>query len=266
MAPKRILVTGANRGIGFSIVQGLAEREKDLIVFVTARSLYLAEEAISSLKNKGLEAHFEPVELDVTSDVSIKTTLFYIERNHGGLDSKPCRSDLQIAQLLTPRPRPVLINNAGIAPIPSAGDPTHLRDIYNSTLDTNITSVALLTTLSIPLLRTGNSPRVINISSARASISALTSNSLPPTASIPYSLSKVALNVLGLEFAKCWPDVGFYAVSPGHCRTALNGFKGKRDPGDGARVVVELALAGEGGFGSGFWGWSEDGGMQKLEW
>lgn len=46
----------------------------------------------------------------------------------------------------------------------------------------------------------------------------------------------------------------------------MNGFKGKRDPGDGARVVVELALAGEGGFGSGFWGWSEDGGMQKLEW
>lgn len=35
----------------------------------------------------------------------------------------------------------------------------------------------------------------------------------------------------------------FHAASPGHCRTALNGFRGMKDPLDGAKVVVvELAL------------------------
>lgn len=106
---------------------------------------------------------------------------------------------------------------------------------------------------------------MINVSSARASIHTLTSGHLPPTASIPYSLSKVALNVLGLEFAKKWPEVGFCAASPGHCRTALNGFRGEREPGEGARVVVELAL-GSGGYGGGFWRWSWEEGMEVVEW
>jgi len=88
MAPKRILVTGANRGIGFSIVQGLAERDKDLIILLGARSLSSAEEAITTLKNKGLNARFEAVELDVTKDGSIKACLSHIEKTHGGLDSK----------------------------------------------------------------------------------------------------------------------------------------------------------------------------------
>lgn len=107
---------------------------------------------------------------------------------------------------------------------------------------------------------------MINISSGRASIHALTTGQLPPTASIPYSISKVALNVLGLELAKLYPDVKFYAANPGHCKTALNGFKGARDPLDGAKVVIELALASEGGFESGFWGWDEEGGVRKMAW
>ena len=65
--------------------------------------------------------------------------------------------------------------------------------------------------------------------------------------------------------AKLYPDVKFYAANPGHCKTALNSFKGARDPLDGARVVVELALALEGMFGSGFWVWDE-GGIREVAW
>lgn len=165
----------------------------------------------------------------------------------------------------------VLINNAGIAPIPPSDDPDHtqLRETYSSTLNTNLTSVALLTSLSIPLLLASTSPRVINISSGRASVHALTTGNLPPTVSIPYSISKVALNILGLELAKLYPRVAFYAANPGHCKTALNGFKGVRDPDEGVKVVVELALAPPQRpevFQPGFWRWDEKEGMEKIEW
>jgi len=92
MPTKRILVTGANRGIGFGIVQGLAEREENLVIIVAARNLTSAEEAVSSLRAKGLEARFEAVELDVTDDGSIKACLSYIEKVHGGLDGKSAHS------------------------------------------------------------------------------------------------------------------------------------------------------------------------------
>lgn len=82
---------------------------------------------------------------------------------------------------------------------------------------------------------------------------------------MPYSVSKVALNALTLELAKTYADVGFYAATPGHCRTAFNGFKGKKDPVEGARVVVELALAAKGEYAGGFWEW-EEGGMREVAW
>ncbi len=34
--------------------------------------------------------------------------------------------------------------------------------------------------------------------------------------------------------------ITFWAVSPGHCMTAFNGYRGPKDPVDGAEVVVRL--------------------------
>jgi NAD(P)-dependent dehydrogenase (short-subunit alcohol dehydrogenase family) len=167
--------------------------------------------------------------------------------------------------LLTNHQTSVLINNAAIASNPSLPDHTDFRNTYNAILNTNTTSVALLTALSMPLLSQSPSPRVINISSARASIHNITTGNLPPTACVPYSVSKVALNALTLEMGKMYPGVKFYAANPGHCKTAFNGFKGKKDPIEGARVVVELALAEKGRYASGFWQF-EDGEMSEMEW
>lgn len=158
----------------------------------------------------------------------------------------------------------VLINNAATASNPDPNN-SNFRSAYTSTLNTNLTSAALLTTFAMPLLQNSPSPRVVNISSARASLHAITAGTLPPTACVPYSVSKVALNALTLEFAKAWPDVRFYAASPGHCRTALNGFRGKKDPLEGARVVVELVLKEDEGCRGGFWEW-EEGGLMEVAW
>ena len=70
---------------------------------------------------------------------------------------------------------------------------------------------------------------------------------------ISYSVSKTALNALTVGYAKAEPTVAFYAASSGHCKTAFNGFRGTKDPLDGATVIVELALAEQGKYENGFW-------------
>lgn len=56
-----------------------------------------------------------------------------------------------------------------------------------------------------------------------------------------------------------------FADNPGHCKTALNGYRGAKDPLDGAAVVAELALAEKGHYAPGFWR-CEDGVMAEVPW
>jgi NAD(P)-dependent dehydrogenase (short-subunit alcohol dehydrogenase family) len=130
--------------------------------------------------------------------------------------------------------------------------------VYNQILDTNVTSIAVLTSRFLPLLEMSDDPRVINVSSARASVALQSSAKLPPTASIPYSISKTALNILTMELQKLQSGILFHVVSPGHCKTALNGFRGSKDPGEGAKVVVKLVNSDRNAYASGFWQCEED--------
>jgi NAD(P)-dependent dehydrogenase (short-subunit alcohol dehydrogenase family) len=81
---KVILITGANRSIGFCIAQAIAQLSEDCCILVASRNLSSAEDAISKLHD--LKATFQPIALDVTSDDSIKACLKTIEINHGRLD------------------------------------------------------------------------------------------------------------------------------------------------------------------------------------
>jgi NAD(P)-dependent dehydrogenase (short-subunit alcohol dehydrogenase family) len=134
-----------------------------------------------------------------------------------------------------------LVNNAGFATVPSAVDFSDLRDAFAEVLD--VTSVAVTTTTFLPLLRKSTSGgKVMNIPSRRASLTRSADGKLPPTASIPYSVSKTALNMLTVEMSRdpANKDVEFQMVSPGHCNTAFNGYRGQRDPLEGSNVIVEL--------------------------
>ncbi|OAQ96443.1 hypothetical protein LLEC1_00993 [Akanthomyces lecanii] len=97
---------------------------------------------------------------------------------------------------------------------------------------------------------------------------------LPPAAVVSYCASKAALNMLTLhlqleedgrgegEAAR----VGYWAASPGHCSTAFNGFRGRKEPEEGAEVVARLLEAAEGEFEAGTFWQCEDGVLGEVTW
>ena len=233
MPPRIILITGANRGIGFSILRALATHSPSDHFLLAARNAKNAASAVEELRKLGLQAEINVIELDVASESSIKIAEERVRKTYGRLD--------------------ILVNNAGIA-IAEEPDHSNLSRSYAETFNTNITGVALMMSTFLPLMKSSSQdPRIINISSARASLSLSSSGSLPPSRVISYSVSKTALNALTVEYAKAEPGVRFHAASPGHCKTAFNDYRGTKDPLDGARVVVELALADKQKYENGFW-------------
>ena len=87
MAPSRIiLVTGANRGIGFGIVQGLGPQCPTDTFIIACRIKSSAEEAIQKFRSLGIQSPLEPLELEIGSDDSIAAARKVVEKKFGRLD------------------------------------------------------------------------------------------------------------------------------------------------------------------------------------
>lgn len=86
MNKKIILVTGANRGIGFSIVQALSQRSSDVTLIIAARAYAKAQDAVDQLRSQGVKVSLQPLELDVTQDDSVSRAVASVEEKYGRLD------------------------------------------------------------------------------------------------------------------------------------------------------------------------------------
>ena len=81
-----ILVTGANRGIGFSTVQALSLRYPSGTYVIGSRTLSSGQEAVIALRKLCVYAKLEVVELDVTNDSTIDAAAGFIREKFGRLD------------------------------------------------------------------------------------------------------------------------------------------------------------------------------------
>jgi NAD(P)-dependent dehydrogenase (short-subunit alcohol dehydrogenase family) len=88
MSSPIILVTGANRGIGFAIVQSTTFRVPSATYILACRSQSAGQAAIQELKKLGVTAPLDVVVLDVTDDASILAAKAVIEKKYNKLDSK----------------------------------------------------------------------------------------------------------------------------------------------------------------------------------
>ncbi len=208
-----VVVTGANRGIGFEMCRQLAARGADVIL--TARSKDAGKMAAKKLAAQKLIVHFQL--LDVSSRKSIAAFRDFLQRTYGRLD--------------------VLINNAGVI----AKNDSRVVDVnmetVRVTLETNTLGPFHLTQALVPLLETGKHARIVNVSSGMGAFSEMQGDY------VAYRLSKTALNAISVMLAaELRGKIAVNAACPGWVKTDMGGQKAERDVSEGADTPVWLAL------------------------
>jgi len=219
-----VLITGANKGIGFEVARQLAVQGKK--VLLGARDSARGQAAVDALHAQGLHA-VELVVIDVTSQESIDKAAAEIEQRYGVLD--------------------VLINNAAIIvdqALPTEATQSSLR----ATFDTNFFGAIAVAQAFVPLLRKSANARLINVSSGLGSIEL---HSKPDSIYFAYNIlgycaSKTALNAFTVMLANELRDSGIKVntVDPGYTATDLNHNSGPQTIAEGSEAIVSLANAG----------------------
>jgi len=149
-----VLITGANRGLGYYAAQQMAATGKYLVL-LGARELSKAEAAIKEIGSdtsvKVDTKNLTPIEIDVTSDASIVAAAKTVEQKYGSLD--------------------ILLNNAGIAQAQTGKvEDGSLRKAYQAQYDTNVFGAAATTEAFLPLLHKGKKKRLTFTSSGLSSL------------------------------------------------------------------------------------------------
>ncbi|MBJ30739.1 MAG: hypothetical protein CL466_04875 [Acidimicrobiaceae bacterium] len=179
---KRILVTGAARGIGFGIASAISEAGAR--VAINDLTAAAAEDAASSIRASGREAHAAPGDISVRNDAS--KVVEQAAEDLGGLDG--------------------LVNNAGIVRFGTL-DTTPDED-WDETLRVNFAGVAYMCKSALVHL-TESRGTIVNIASIAADQPSITVGS--------YSASKAAVLSLTRQLAVDWGPLGIRsnAISPG---------------------------------------------------
>ena len=219
---KTVLITGANKGIGFETARQLAQL--DYFVYLGSRNKARGLEAIKKLNDLGI-TKVDTIVIDVADINSVRQARQELESKISSLD--------------------ILINNAGIAGDQPqdflTGDLENLRKIF----DTNFFGAIQTTHEFLPLLRKSKKASIINVSSEVGSISlrleaGRNSNRDKYNA---YGSSKTALNAFTVMLANELRDTGISvnSVTPGYTATDLNQFQGAKTIEEGAVPIVKLA-------------------------
>ncbi|KAF3426538.1 hypothetical protein E2986_01120 [Frieseomelitta varia] len=252
MTQRVAVVTGANKGIGFSIVKQLC-KQFDGIVYLTARDIIRGYNAIRKLKQQGLNPNFH--KLDITDDDSISTFHDYLKEMYDRLD--------------------ILINNAGIAFKESATEPFSIQ--AEETLRVNYFALRKVCKKLYPLLKPH--ARVVHVSSSSGRLKSISNESLRKKFLDPnlteeeldnilhgfvnaakenrhleegwpnsaYIISKIGVSALAGIHQRMFDsdpreDLVVNSVHPGFVNTDMTGHKGILSPDQGAEAPVYGAL------------------------
>lgn len=195
---KKVLITGANRGIGLALVGEYLKRGEE--VFAGCRKPDEADRLNKLAAQHGDRLHV--FRLEVTRSENIAAAAQLVWSRTETLD--------------------ILINNAGINPEPSAdvklGD-LQLQDCRDA-IEVNALGPARITRAMLPLLEKGGRAVVANITSGVACMSAKTRPGY-----YAYGMSKAALNYFTRAMAAELRSRGLIVVliSPGWVKTDMGG-------------------------------------------
>lgn len=222
---KTVLITGANKGIGFETAKQMAAL--GYFVYLGSRNEENGKVAVQSLHDLGLK-NIALVPIDISNPESVKKARCQVEKETDSLD--------------------VLINNAGIlGDMPQEPSTTSLAN-YEKVFRTNVFGTINVTQEFLPLMKKSKAPRIVNISS---DVGSLEENSNPDWVKYDsvkpffavYGASKSAVNAFTIALSYELRNTNFKvnSVTPGHTATEFNNFKGTKTVEEGAQPIVKCA-------------------------
>lgn len=220
---KTILITGSTDGIGKLTALNLAK--KGHIIYVHGRNETKVSAVVSEIKEvsnnqniKGLVADFSDLEVVSKLAEQIKTNIPKID---------------------------ILINNAGIF---------KTKEIQNKNgLDVRIVvnylAPYVLTNAILQNIKTSETPRIINVSSAAQApvLEEILTGAAQDSANSTYAQSKLALTMWSFNLAKQEPNITVIAVNPGsllNTKMANEAYGQHWAPAEkGVAILMDLALS-----------------------
>ena len=198
---KKILITGANRGIGLELTKQFLLQGN--FIYACCRNTTRANELQSlEMQYKG---RIEILSLDVEDEVSVKSCFDSLERNQQCID--------------------LVFNNAGIIDWSKLDEVTGLsvEQVYK----VNLLGALLVTRHAVSCLQRSTSPLIINLSSRLGSIHLRGDTQLG--GAIAYQCSKAALNMLTRQTSIDLKPFNIRVISqsPGWVRTEMGGKEAK---------------------------------------
>jgi gluconate 5-dehydrogenase len=184
----RILVTGSNGGIGYTIAQGLAQHGASLIL--NGRDEQKLERTAQNLRTQGFQV--ETSRFDVTVESEIEAAILELE-TRGQID--------------------VLINNAGIQRRVSLENLS--LETWNEVLTTNLTSAMLVSRTVAKGMIAQKSGKIINICSLMSDVARTTTGA--------YTAAKGGLKMLTKAMCADWAqhNLQINAIGPGYFATEM---------------------------------------------
>ena len=193
---KRILITGASRGIGYELCKQLLSQNIEVIATYRSEN---KTKLLSDLKENSENLHL--FKMDVNSDESVQNAINLISVKFDYIDT--------------------IFNNAGILDWSTLNEVT--TESFSEIYETNVIGAFRVSKLSLSLLQKSNEPLIVNLSSRLGSISLRGRSQLG--GAVAYQCSKAALNMLTAQMAIDYKVYGVRVISmsPGWVKTDMGG-------------------------------------------
>ncbi|MBD0383651.1 SDR family oxidoreductase [Paenibacillus sedimenti] len=207
-----VLITGANRGLGYALAELGAER--GFAIYAGVRRLERAQQ-LQDL-NKRYAGRVQPVALDVTQESSIAAAANALRSQGVMLDA--------------------VVNNAAVLLGRSVQiEELELADLIDS-FTANLFGPMMVIKHFLPLVAKGPQATLVNISSEAGSMAGAYGGDYP------YALSKASLNYFSLQLKQYVKDAGVhvYAVHPGWIQTDMGGSAAPGDPNVSAKGILDV--------------------------
>ena len=219
MNERTVLVTGANRGIGRAIADGLGKLG-GMKVLLGSRDIDKGKTAM-----QGMVGDIHVVHLNLLDRDELARQVAAILREHGPID--------------------VLVNNAAIL---CDGNVLETAEgDFEKSMRVNLVAAYDLIRMLAPGMSERGYGRIVNISSGWGSFGEGLGGP------VSYSVSKAALNALTINASRGLPGcVKVNSMCPGWVRTDMGGANAERSPEQGADTAIWLATLPDNGPSGGF--------------